>query len=186
MVNGGPSTARAAAAHGARRSGPGKDDIGKLANGFIGRPAETAPGRPPPPTCGGGPLAAGKKFSKAIRKSAPVTGITAASLGPGQGRRSTGSQVEAASRPAIRAVRRTQAQRLRCTGPRRATCANNSMFMPWPAATAAARHAAGHARAASGKPWLTLQVDRRGNSSRRRSRPAMRIQEDRHTGRAGR
>ena len=142
-----------------------KDDIGKLANGFIGRQQNGAWHTTTANLWGGLAL---EKFSKTF-ESTPVTGITAATLG------TIKAQVDWSK---VERVKATDAagvpnQRTFFGAPASpGNLRNNTMFLPWPAAPTgvAAAAAAAVASAAApahdtllvtqqgtGKPWLTLQ-----------------------------
>ena len=139
-----------------------KDDIGKLANGFIGRQQNGAWHTTTANLWGGLAL---EKFSKTF-ESTPVTGITAATLG------TIKAQVDWSK---VERVKATDAAGV----PNQTTffgapaapgnLRNNSMFLPWPATKPATPATAGVAAAPAasdtllvtqqggGKPWLTLQ-----------------------------
>ena len=126
-----------------------KDDIGKLANGFIGRQQNGAWHTTTANLWGGLAL---EKFSKKFESHAGGRHHRAPRWARPR-RRSTGAR-SSASRPATRPARRTRpppsARR-----PRPATCATTRMFLPWPAG--AARDTLLVTQQGTGKPWLTLQ-----------------------------
>ena len=139
-----------------------KDDIGKLANGFIGRQQNGAWHTTTANLWGGLAL---EKFSKAF-ESAPVTGITAATLG------TIKAQVDWSKVERVKAsdAAGVPNQRTFFGAPASpGNLRNNSMFLPWPAATPAVAGAAAAAvtpashdtllvtQQGTGKPWLTLQ-----------------------------
>ncbi len=125
-----------------------KDDIGKLANGFIGRQQNGAWHTTTANLWGGLAL---DKFSKAF-ESTPVTGITAATIGADK------AQVDW-----------SKVERIKATDPQGApnqttffgapaspgNLRNNSMFLPWP--NPPVRDTLLVTQQGTGKPWLTLQ-----------------------------
>ncbi|MDQ7974642.1 MAG: alpha-2-macroglobulin, partial [Rhodocyclaceae bacterium] len=125
-----------------------KDDIGKLANGFIGRQQNGAWHTTTANLWGGLAL---DKFSKAF-ESTPVTGITAATIGTAK------AQVDW-----------SKVERIKATDPQGApnqttffgapaspgNLRNNSMFLPWP--NPPVRDTLLVTQQGTGKPWLTLQ-----------------------------
>jgi hypothetical protein len=125
-----------------------KDDIGKLANGFIGRQQNGAWHTTTANLWGGLAL---EKFSRRF-ESVPVTGITAATLGAAKAQvdwrkvepvkhsdpGGAPNQASAFGAPASPGMLR-----------------NNTMFVPWP--DGAARDTLLVTQSGSGKPWLTLQ-----------------------------
>ncbi|WP_309903614.1 MG2 domain-containing protein [Variovorax soli] len=127
-----------------------KEDIGRLATGFIGRQQNGAWHTTTANLWGGLAL---EKFSKQF-ESAPVAGVTAASLG-GAKALVDWSKVERikASDPAGAPNQRTAFGAPAAPGNLR----NNSMFLPWPATAAAARDTLLVTQSGSGRPWLTLQ-----------------------------
>lgn len=129
-----------------------KDDIGKLANGFIGRQQNGAWHTTTANLWGGLAL---EKFSK-VFESAPVAGVTAATLG------AVKAQVDWRS---VERVKTTDA----AGAPNQSTffgapaspgnLKNNTMFLPWAASPAGApvRDTLLVTQQGSGKPWLTMQ-----------------------------
>jgi hypothetical protein len=127
-----------------------KDDIGRLAVGFIGRQQNGAWHTTTANLWGGLAL---EKFSKQF-ESVPVTGVTAANLG-GVKAQVDWSKVERikAGDPAGAPHQRSAFGAPAAPGNLR----NNSMFLPWPAAAPAPRDTLLVTQSGSGKPWLTLQ-----------------------------
>lgn len=125
-----------------------KDDIGRLASGFIGRQQNGAWRTTTANLWGGLAL---ETFSRRF-EHAPVSGVTAASLGTAKAQvdwskvervkaSDTGgapNQASAFGAPASPGMLR-----------------NNTLFVPWPAATG--RDTLLVTQSGSGKPWLTLQ-----------------------------
>ncbi|MBT2323164.1 alpha-2-macroglobulin [Variovorax paradoxus] len=126
-----------------------KEDIGKLATGFIGRQQNGAWHTTTANLWGGLAL---EKFSKQF-ESAPVAGITAANLG------AIRAQVDWHKVERIKAGDASGA-------PNQATAfgapaapgnlRNNGMFLPWPASSTT-RDTLLVTQSGTGKPWLTLQ-----------------------------
>jgi uncharacterized protein YfaS (alpha-2-macroglobulin family) len=125
-----------------------KDDIGKLANGFIGRQQNGAWHTTTANLWGGLAL---EKFSKRF-ESVPVSGITAATLGAAKAQVDW-RQVEPvkAGDPAGAPNQASAFGAPAAPGMLR----NNTMFVPWPAGSA--RDTLLVTQSGSGKPWLTLQ-----------------------------
>lgn len=129
-----------------------KDDIGKLANGFIGRQQNGAWHTTTANLWGGLAL---EKFSK-VFESTPVAGITAATLG------AVKAQVDWSR---VERVKTSDA----AGAPNQTTffgapaspgnLKNNSMFLPWAASPSGApvRDTLLVTQQGTGKPWLTLQ-----------------------------
>ncbi|RYF31867.1 MAG: alpha-2-macroglobulin, partial [Comamonadaceae bacterium] len=125
-----------------------KDDIGKLANGFIGRQQNGAWHTTTANLWGGLAL---EKFSK-VFESTPVAGITAATLGAAK------AQVDWAK---VERVKTSDA----AGAPNQTTffgapaspgnLRNNTMFVPWP--NPPVRDTLLVTQQGTGKPWLTLQ-----------------------------
>jgi len=127
-----------------------KDDIGRLAGGFIGRQQNGAWHTTTANLWGGLAL---EKFSKQF-ESAPVAGVTAANLG------GTKAQVDWSKVERIKTSDASGApnQRTAFGAPAApGNLRNNSMFLPWPAAAPAARDTLLVTQSGSGRPWLTLQ-----------------------------
>lgn len=130
-----------------------KDDIGKLANGFIGRQQNGAWHTTTANLWGSLAL---EKFSK-VFESTPVAGITAATLGTAK------AQVDWAKVERIKASDAAGApQQSPFFGAPASpgNLRNNSMFLPWPTAAngaAPARDTLLVMQQGTGKPWLTLQ-----------------------------
>ena len=128
-----------------------KDDIAKLANGFIGRQQHGAWHTTTANLWGGLAL---EKFSK-LFESTPVAGITAATLGAAAANK---AQVDWSK---VERVKTTDAG----GAPNQSTffgapaspgnLRNNGMFLPWP--SAGGKEALTVTQQGSGKPWLTLQ-----------------------------
>ncbi len=148
MTNGDVNTARLLLA--VMDDAAWKDDIGKLANGFIGRQQNGAWHTTTANLWGGLAL---EKFSKQF-ESTPVAGITAANLGAGQG---AGRLAQGRAHQDQRRRRRAEPDH----GIRRSRLAGQPAQQRDVPALAGiergARHPAGHAVSGSGKPWLTLQ-----------------------------
>ncbi|MDM0012603.1 MG2 domain-containing protein [Variovorax sp. J22P168] len=127
-----------------------KDDIGKLATGFIGRQQNGAWRTTTANLWGGLAL---EKFSRRF-ESVPVTGVTAATLGTARAQVDW-SKVERvkASDPAGAPNQAASFGAPAAPGMLR----NNAMFLPWPTAAAATRDTLLVTQSGSGKPWLTLQ-----------------------------
>ncbi|MFM9921806.1 MG2 domain-containing protein [Variovorax sp. H27-G14] len=129
-----------------------KDDIGKLANGFIGRQQNGAWHTTTANLWGGLAL---EKFSK-VFESTPVAGITAATLGAAK------AQVDWSR---VERVKTSDA----AGAPNQGTffgapaspgnLKNNTMFLPWAASPSGApvRDTLLVTQQGTGKPWLTLQ-----------------------------
>jgi uncharacterized protein YfaS (alpha-2-macroglobulin family) len=129
-----------------------KDDIGKLANGFIGRQQNGAWHTTTANLWGGLAL---EKFSK-VFESTPVAGVTAATLG------AVKAQVDWSK---VERVKTTDA----AGAPNQTTffgapaspgnLKNNTMFLPWAASPSGApvRDTLLVTQQGTGKPWLTLQ-----------------------------
>ncbi len=129
-----------------------KDDIGKLANGFIGRQQNGAWHTTTANLWGGLAL---EKFSK-VFESTPVAGITAATLGAAKAQVDW-SKVERvkASDPGGAPNQTTFFGAPASPGNLR----NNSMFLPWAASPGGApvRDTLLVTQQGTGKPWLTMQ-----------------------------
>lgn len=127
-----------------------KEDIGRLANGFIGRQQNGAWHTTTANLWGGLAL---ERFSKQF-ESAPVAGVTAANLG-GIKAQVDWNKVERikTSDPSGAPNQSTAFGAPAAPGNLR----NNSVFLPWPAAAAAARDTLLVTQSGSGRPWLTLQ-----------------------------
>ncbi|VTU27565.1 hypothetical protein SRS16CHR_04087 [Variovorax sp. SRS16] len=146
MVNGDVNTARLLLA--VMDDPAWKDDTAKLVNGFIGRQQNGAWHTTTANLWGGLAL---EKFSKQF-ESAPVAGITAATLGAAKAqvdwrkveRIKTGDAGGAPNQTTFFGAPASPGN-LR----------NNSMFLPWPAG--AAHDTLLVTQSGSGKPWLTLQ-----------------------------
>lgn len=126
-----------------------KDDIPKLANGFIGRQQKGAWLTTTANLWGGLAL---EKFSKKF-ESTPVTGITSASLGGAKAQVDWSKVERVKTTDASGAPNQTTAFGAPASP---GNLRNNSMFIPWPA-TPAAHDTLLVAQTGSGKPWLTLQ-----------------------------
>ncbi|RIX77389.1 alpha-2-macroglobulin family protein [Acidovorax cavernicola] len=129
-----------------------KDDIGKLANGFIGRQQNGAWHTTTANLWGGLAL---EKFSK-VFESTPVAGVTAATLGAMKAQVDW-SKVERvkASDPSGAPNQTTMFGAPASPGNLR----NNTMFLPWAASPSGApvRDTLLVTQQGTGKPWLTLQ-----------------------------
>ncbi len=129
-----------------------KDDIGKLANGFIGRQQNGAWHTTTANLWGGLAL---EKFSK-VFESTPVAGVTAATLGAVKAQVDW-SKVERvkASDPSGAPNQTTMFGAPASPGNLR----NNTMFLPWAASPSGApvRDTLLVTQQGTGKPWLTLQ-----------------------------
>jgi hypothetical protein len=126
-----------------------KDDIPRLANGFIGRQQRGAWLTTTANLWGGLAL---EKFSKKF-ESTPVAGITSASLG------GTKAQVDWSRVERVKANDASGAPNQTTAFGAPASpgnLRNNTMFIPWPA-TPAAHDTLLVTQTGSGKPWLTLQ-----------------------------
>lgn len=135
-----------------------KDDIGRLASGFIARQQNGAWHTTTANLWGGLAL---ERFSR-VHESTPVAGFTTASL--------RGAAAPAAGdKPASAVVDWSRVERIQATDPEGAAHAgsrfgapaaagqlrNNGMFLPWPAGTG--KGTLEVTQAGTGKPWLTLQ-----------------------------
>jgi uncharacterized protein YfaS (alpha-2-macroglobulin family) len=129
-----------------------KDDIGKLANGFIGRQQNGAWHTTTANLWGGLAL---EKFSK-VFESTPVAGVTAATLGAVKAQVDW-SRVERVktSDPAGAPNQTTMFGAPASPG----NLKNNTMFLPWAASPSGApvRDTLLVTQQGTGKPWLTLQ-----------------------------
>jgi hypothetical protein len=126
-----------------------KDDIGKLANGFIGRQHNGAWHTTTANLWGGLAL---EKFSKRF-ESTPVTGVIAANLGTAK------TQVDWSKVERIKATDTAGAPHQTSAFGAPASpgnLSNNSMFIPWPASPATPDTLL-VTQSGTGKPWLTLQ-----------------------------
>ncbi|MDM0114256.1 MG2 domain-containing protein [Variovorax sp. J22R133] len=135
-----------------------KDDIGKLANGFIGRQRNGAWHTTTANLWGGLAL---DKFSKAF-ESEPVTGSTNATLG-------AAPLGNADSTKRVESVEWSRVERVKASDPSGAPgpgtwfgapaspgdLRNNAMFLPWK--PGAAKETLTVTQNGGGKPWLTLQ-----------------------------
>ncbi len=126
-----------------------KDDIARLANGFIGRQQRGAWLTTTANLWGGLAL---EKFSKKF-ESTPVTGLTTASLGAAKAQVDWSRVERVQAGDAGGAPNQTTAFGAPASP---GQLRNNSMFMPWPASPAA-HDTLLVTQAGSGKPWLTLQ-----------------------------
>ncbi|MGJ7508055.1 alpha-2-macroglobulin family protein [Variovorax sp. GT1P44] len=147
MTNGDVNTARLLLA--VMNDPAWKDDIGRLASGFIGRQQKGAWQTTTANLWGGLAL---EKFSKRF-ESAPVTGITAANLGAAT------AQVDWSKVERIKAGDASGAPNQASAFGAPASpgnLRNNTMFIPWPEAPAA-HDTLLVTQSGSGKPWLTLQ-----------------------------
>ncbi len=129
-----------------------KDDIGKLANGFIGRQQNGAWHTTTANLWGGLAL---EKFSK-VFESTPVAGVTAATLG------AVKAQVDWSKVERVKASDATGApnQTTMFGAPASpGNLRNNTMFLPWSASPTGApvRDTLLVTQQGTGKPWLTLQ-----------------------------
>ena len=130
-----------------------KEDIGKLAGGFIARQQNGAWHTTTANLWGGLAL---EKFSKKF-ESAPVAGITAANLGAIKAQVDWSKVERVKTSDAGGAPNQTTAFGAPASP---GNLRNNGMFLPWPASTggaAAARDTLLVTQSGSGKPWLTLQ-----------------------------
>ncbi|VTU17861.1 hypothetical protein RA8CHR_01609 [Variovorax sp. RA8] len=127
-----------------------KEDLGRLASGFIGRQQKGAWHTTTANLWGGLAL---EKFSREFENT-PVAGITAANFGNAKAQVDW-SKVERVTTgdPGGAPNRTTAFGAPAAPGNLR----NNSMFLPWPAGTPAARDTLLVTQSGSGKPWLTLQ-----------------------------
>ena len=126
-----------------------KDDIARLANGFIGRQQRGAWLTTTANLWGGLAL---EKFSKKF-ESTPVTGLTTASLGAAKAQVDWSRVERVQAGDAGGAPNQTTAFGAPASP---GQLRNNSMFMPWPASPAA-HDTLLVTQAGGGKPWLTLQ-----------------------------
>nr|WP_260602699.1 MG2 domain-containing protein [Variovorax sp. MHTC-1] len=126
-----------------------KDDIGKLATGFIGRQQNGAWHTTTANLWGGLAL---EKFSKQF-ESAPVAGITAANLGAIKAQVDWRKVERVKTSDASGASNQTTAFGAPAAP---GNLRNNTMFLPWPASNAAPDTLL-VTQSGSGKPWLTLQ-----------------------------
>lgn len=129
-----------------------KDDIAKLANGFIGRQQNGAWHTTTANLWGGLAL---EKFSKQF-ESTPVTGITAASLGAAKAQVDW-SKVERVKPGDVGGAPNQTTAFGAPASP--GNLRNNSMFLPWPTSPAspAAHDTLLVTQSGTGKPWLTAQ-----------------------------
>ncbi len=125
-----------------------KDDIGKLANGFIGRQQKGAWLTTTANLWGGLAL---EKFSRQF-ESTPVAGITAATLGAVKAQVDWGKVERVKTTDAGGAPNQTTMFGAPASP---GNLRNNGMFLPWPAS--AARDTLLVTQSGPGKPWLTLQ-----------------------------
>lgn len=125
-----------------------KDDIGKLANGFIGRQQKGAWLTTTANLWGG---LAMEKFSRQF-ESTPVAGITAATLGAIKAQVDWGKVERVKTTDAGGAPNQTTMFGAPASP---GNLRNNGMFLPWPAS--AARDTLLVTQSGPGKPWLTLQ-----------------------------
>ncbi|RZL88637.1 MAG: alpha-2-macroglobulin [Variovorax sp.] len=147
MVNGDVNTARLLLA--VLDDPTWKDDMGKLANGFIGRQQNGAWQTTTANLWGRLAL---EKFSKRF-ESAPVAGITAANLGAVKAQVDWSKVDRVKTSDASGAPNQTTAFGAPASP---GNLRNNGMFIPWPAA-ATARDTLLVTQSGPGKPWLTLQ-----------------------------
>jgi hypothetical protein len=147
MTNGDVNTARLLLAV---MDDPGwKDDLGRLASGFIGRQQRGAWHTTTANLWGGLAL---EKFSKTF-ESEPVAGLTAAQLGE------TKAQVDWSQVERVKASDAGGAMHRRSMFGAPAspgTLRNNTMFLPWPTGNAG-RDTLLVTQQGSGRPWLTVQ-----------------------------
>ncbi|MDM0058262.1 MG2 domain-containing protein [Variovorax sp. J22G47] len=129
-----------------------KDDIGKLANGFIGRQQNGAWHTTTANLWGGLAL---DKFSK-VFESTPVAGITAATLGAAKAQVDWSKVERVKTSDAAGAPNQTTFFGAPASP---GNLRNNSMFLPWAATTGSApvRDTLLVTQQGAGKPWLTLQ-----------------------------
>ncbi len=129
-----------------------KEDIGKLANGFIGRQQNGAWHTTTANLWGGLAL---EKFSK-VFESTPVAGITAATLGNAKAQVDWRNVERAKASDAAGAPNQTTFFGAPASP---GNLKNNTMFLPWAASPsgAPARDTLLVLQQGSGKPWLTMQ-----------------------------
>jgi uncharacterized protein YfaS (alpha-2-macroglobulin family) len=129
-----------------------KDDIGKLANGFIGRQQNGAWHTTTANLWGGLAL---EKFSK-VFESTPVTGITAATLGAVKAQIDWSRVERVKTSDAAGAPNQTTFFGAPASP---GNLKNNTMFLPWAASASGApvRDTLLVTQQGTGKPWLTLQ-----------------------------
>lgn len=132
-----------------------KDDIAKLANGFIGRQQNGAWHTTTANLWGGLAL---EKFSKQF-ESAPVTGVTAASLGAAKAEVDWNKVERVKPGDAGGAPNQTTAFGAPASP---GNLRNNSMFLPWPTSSTSPAPQSAHdallvTQNGAGKPWLTAQ-----------------------------
>ncbi|MGJ7610487.1 MULTISPECIES: alpha-2-macroglobulin family protein [unclassified Variovorax] len=129
-----------------------KDDIGKLANGFIGRQQNGAWHTTTANLWGGLAL---EKFSK-VFESTPVAGITAATLGAVKAQVDWSRVERVKTSDAAGAPNQTTMFGAPASP---GNLKNNTMFLPWAASAsgAPARDTLLVTQQGTGKPWLTLQ-----------------------------
>ncbi len=129
-----------------------KDDIGKLANGFIGRQQNGAWHTTTANLWGGLAL---EKFSK-LFESTPVAGITAATLGNAKAQVDWGKVERVKTSDATGAPNQTTFFGAPASP---GNLKNNTMFLPWAASPSGApvRDTLLVMQQGSGKPWLTMQ-----------------------------
>ncbi len=124
-----------------------KDDMGKLANGFIGRQQGGAWHTTTANLWGGLAL---EKFSK-VFESTPVAGITAATLGAAKAQVDWGKVERITTADASGAAHQTTAFGAPAAP---GNLRNNSMFLPW---GTGGKESLSVTHQGAGKPWLTLQ-----------------------------
>ncbi len=129
-----------------------KDDIGKLANGFIGRQQNGAWHTTTANLWGGLAL---EKFSK-VFESTPVAGITAATLGAAKAQVDWSRVERVKTSDAAGAPNQTTMFGAPASP---GNLKNNTMFLPWAASPSGApvRDTLLVTQQGTGKPWLTLQ-----------------------------
>ncbi|GAA4328828.1 MG2 domain-containing protein [Variovorax defluvii] len=127
-----------------------REDIGRLASGFIGRQQKGAWHTTTANLWGGLAL---EKFSRQF-ETAPVAGITAANFGTAK------AQVDWSKVERVKTgdAGGTPHQTTAFGAPAApGSLRHNSMFLPWPAEGAAVRDTLLVTQSGSGRPWLTLQ-----------------------------
>ena len=129
-----------------------KDDIGKLANGFIGRQQNGAWHTTTANLWGGLAL---EKFSK-VFESTPVAGVTAATLGAVKAQVDWSKVERVKTSDAAGAPNQTTMFGAPASP---GNLKNNTMFLPWAASPSGApvRDTLLVTQQGTGKPWLTLQ-----------------------------
>jgi alpha-2-macroglobulin len=125
-----------------------KDDMGRLANGFIGRQQRGAWHTTTANLWGGLAL---EKFSAKF-ESVPVAGVTRASMGAGTGAVDWSKVDRVKTSDATGAAHQTTAFGAPASA---GNLRNNTMFLPW--AGDAAKDTLSATHQGAGKPWLTLQ-----------------------------